>query len=68
MTTGLTPEAEAELEHDLLVLETFLVMYPDAVPTSEQLRERLRDTPKWDTRQRIYRGSYLSIVLEREGW
>lgn len=68
MTTGLTPEAEAELEHDLLVLETFLVMYPEAVPTSEQLRVRLHDTPKWDTRQRIYLGSYLSIVLEREGW
>lgn len=51
-----------DLALDIAAAECLLRLYPAEVPPPHELRTRLAKTPRWQQRERILRGAYLTIV------
>lgn len=63
----MTDDATRDLMLDIAAADMLVRLYPAEVPSTETLRRRLARTPRWQQRERILLGAYLSIV-EKSQW
>lgn len=60
----MTDDTTRDLALDIAAAEMLLRLYPAEVPPLHELRTRLAKTPRWQQRERILRGAYLTLVEE----
>lgn len=60
----MTADDAHDLALDIAAAEMLLRLYPTEVPPLHELRARLAKTPRWQQRERILRGAYLTLVEE----
>ena len=58
----MTDDTTRDLALDIAAAEMLLRLYPAEAPSLHELRTRLAKTPRWQQRERILRGAYLTLA------